>query len=344
MKRSWVEISRQRLAENVRAVRERLPASTPIIAIVKANAYGHGVGVVAPCLQSAGIEEYAVACLEEAVELRRYVPDSPVLVLGGCLEGQEGTFREYRLTAAHFHLEPPAEGVPYELKVDTGMTRLGIPWTAVGSFLDSVSMPPVGVFSHFASAETDLDFSRLQLERFLECTEGIGCPRHLAASPGLRIPGAVLDRVRVGLVLYGVRPAPEIDYVKPVLTWKARVQAVQEVPAGRRVGYGGTFRTRRPSRLAILSAGYADGFNRRFSEGGQVRIRGRLAPTAGRVSMDLTTVDVTDIPGVEPGDQATLLEPDESSPLSANRLADAVGTISYEILTAIGPRVERVGV
>ncbi len=344
MRRSWVEISRRKLAENVRAIRARIPASTEICAVVKANAYGHGVGLVAPALLEAGVEGYAVASLEEAVELRRWIHSAPILVLGGCPPDETEAFRKYRLTAAHFRLETPPKDIPFEVKIDTGMTRLGIPWTEAAQFLASCSPQPAGVFSHFASPETDPGFSNLQLKRFLEATRGSTTPHHIASSAGLRVAGAFLDRVRVGLALYGIRATPEIDYLQPVLTWKTSVLALQEVPAGRAVGYGGIYQTHRPSRLAVLSVGYADGYSRALSKRGKVRIRGALAPMAGRVSMDLATVDVTDIPGVRVGDHATLLEADERSPLSANQLARLLDTISYEVLTAIGARVDRVGV
>lgn len=342
MIRSWVEVSLSRLGENVRAIQGRLPSQTRIIAIVKANAYGHGVKPVAQRLDESGIRDFGVANLQEALELREILSDARILVLGGCLKGEEGAFRSGRLTASVFdrHWVPPSD-IAVEVKIDTGMTRVGIPWEEASDFMRSLKNEISGVYSHFAGSSGDPEFTRLQLQRFLKVSEGLSCTRHICDSAGLPVREAHLDAVRIGLALYGVAPNAEVDYVRPVLAWKARIVTIREVPAGASLGYGRTFVTNRPSRIGVLPLGYADGYNRAWSNRGQVRVRGRLAPVAGRISMDLTTIDLTDVPEALAGDEVFLLEAEASSPLSTNALAANLGTIPYEILTTIGPRIVR---
>lgn len=343
MIRSWVEVSLPRLAENVRAIQGRLPSKTRIIAIVKANAYGHGMKPVAQRLYESGIRDFGVANLQEALELREILSDARILVLGGCLKGEEEAFRSGRLTAGVFdrHWVPPSD-IPVEVKIDTGMTRVGIPWQEASDFIRSLKNQLEGVYSHFAASGSDPEFTRLQLERFLKVSEGLSCPRHICDSAGLPLGETHLDAVRIGLALYGVAPNAGLDYLRPVLAWKARMVSIHEVPAGASVGYGRTLVTDRASRIGVLPLGYADGYNRAWSNRGQVRVRGSLAPVVGRVSMDLTTVDLTDVPEAKVGDEVFLLEADASSLLSTHSLAEKLGTIPYEILTTIGPRITRV--
>jgi alanine racemase len=341
MNHSWVEISLERLRNNVAAIRLRIGPGVDIIAVVKANAYGHGATQVAACLSSAGISSFVTATVSEAIEVRQVAPEAAILVLSGCEPGHEKPFTEHRLRASVFDTQLVPAKVPVEVKIDTGMGRLGISPNLAPDFMARFGDRLQGVFSHFASSETDDAFSHLQLDTFLRCTKRVSCRRHLANSGALRFPAAFLDAVRPGLALYGIAPCPEIDDVIPVLTWKTRVLTVREIPRGASVGYNRTFTAGRQTRVAVLPVGYADGYSRAFSNSGQVRIRGRLAAVVGVVSMDLTTVDVTDIPGVSVGDETVLLEADAQSPLSAVRHARSLGTIPYEVFTSIGPRVER---
>ncbi len=341
MNRSWAEISLERIAANVKAVRRRIGEQTDIIAVVKANAYGHGAPQVAIRLRESGVTSFAVATLEEAITVRELVSDGEILVLTGCDAGQEAAFRDNRLTASVFE-RGPVPDVKIELKIDSGMGRLGVPHAQAPAVLDELGDRLTGVYSQFASSDCDPDFSRVQLDVFLAATKGVTCRRHIANSAALGLPPAYLDAVRPGLALYGIAQCRELSDLLPALAWKASVLSLRRMFPGETVGYGRTFTISRPSLIAVVPVGYADGFSRAFSNNGQVRVRGVLAPIIGRVSMDLVTVDVTDVPGVAHGDEVTLLEADPESPISAVGLANRIGTIPYEILTSIGPRVERV--
>jgi alanine racemase len=341
MSRSWVEISLRRLAANVRVVTGFLQPNTGLIAVLKANAYGHGLEQVAAHLYRTGVRSFAVALPEEGATLRPAVPEADILVLSGCCEGEERLFQQYDLRAAIFDRREPPEGVKVELKIDTGMTRLGVLWTEAREVIEGWKSPLVGAYSHFASSDTDPEYTRLQLQRFLSVTSGLKCRRHIANSAGLCYPEAHLDAVRPGLALYGISACPDLNGLAPVLSWKTRILTIREVETASPVGYGGTFVTRRPSRIAVLPVGYEDGYNRLLSNVGQVRVRGKLAPIVGRISMDLTTADVTAMSEVSAGDEVTLIEADPASPLSVKAIADLIGTIPYEVLTSIGNRVQR---
>ncbi|RPJ81994.1 MAG: alanine racemase [Acidobacteria bacterium] len=341
MKRSWVEISLERLAGNAKAVRRVIGEGTDIIAVVKANAYGHGGPKVASHLHGCGVTSFAVATLEEALNIREVINNAKILVLQGCDAGQERLFIDNRLTASVFE-GGRVPDVEIELKVDSGMGRLGVSPAQAPALLHELGERVTGVFSHFASSESDAEFTRAQLDTFLAATKDVTCRRHIANSGALCFRAAHLDAVRPGLALYGISPCPGLFDVRPVLAWKVRILSLKKMSPGETVGYGRTFTVARPSLIAVLPIGYADGFSRAFSNNGQVRIRGVLAPVVGRVSMDLLSVDVTDVPDVAHGDEVTLLEGDPQSPLSAARLANRIGTIPYEILTSIGSRVERV--
>ncbi len=344
MKRSWVEVSRIRLQENVATIRSQLPPSTRIIAVVKANAYGHGIQHFSERLVDCEIHDFMVATLEEAVELRKYVPKGKILVLHGCLKGEEQAFREQDLTAALFDHRNPPDKVKVEVKIDTGMTRLGIPWEEAKVLVHGLTAQITGLFSHFASSDQDPDFTQLQLKRFQEATSGLPYPRHISNSAGLQFPEAHLDAVRLGLILYGISPCPALDFVRPILQWKTRTLTIKQVPKGQPIGYSGTFFTQRDSLIGVLPVGYADGFNRLLSNRGQVKIRGELVPVLGQVNMDLISVDLTDIPDPAAGEEVLLLEGEADSPISATAWAKALDTSPYEVFTSIGTRVERIAV
>ena len=342
MSRCWLEISRSRIRANIDLIRSRIPDEAGIIAVVKADAYGLGIGNILPILLEYGIHHFAVATLEEAIELRSRSVEDPILVLGGCLEGEELDFQKYDLTASVFSAESvPKQGIRVELEVDTGMTRLGIPWNRVAGFVKDHELRLEGVYSQFASADADPGFSRLQLKRFEEATADLSCPRHMCSTPALAFPEAYLDRARIGLALYGIGSPSMQGELQPAMTWKTRILAVNEVPAGRVVGYGGTFSTQHGSRIAVLPVGYADGFSRALSNCGRVLVGDWLAPVVGRVSMDFTTVDVTEFPA-QVGDLVTLMDADSASPIGPHEVARLHDTIAYEVLTSIGSRVRRV--
>jgi alanine racemase len=244
--------------------------------------------------------------------------------------------------------------VPVHIKVDTGMARLGLPWdTAHRDIMEIASLPSLEircVFTHFANADlADLEFTQLQLERFDDIrrsleSSGLRACFHLANSAAIMTCSAPAGTgTRPGIMLYGSSPSETVDGkdLAPVLAWKCRVLQVKDVPEGTGISYGHDFFTRRPSRIATISVGYADGYMRRLTNLGKVLVRGKRAPIVGRVTMDMTMIDVTDIPGVETGDEVVLIGTQGNAAITAHELATWAGTISYEIFCAISGRVER---
>ena len=341
MTRSWVEVSLSRLAHNVSVV-GRVSADTPLIAVVKANAYGHGVRRVAIRLHELGVRAFAVADLAEARELRLHLPDVEILVFGGCDPSEAPEFRARNLTAALFREDAVPPGVRVEIKVETGMGRLGVGPDRVEPLARRLGPQLSGVFSTCACADSDPDFTRRQIQGFERAVAGLGVRRHLSNSAGLSFPEARWDAVRIGLALYGISNSEATTEVLPILKWKARVLAVNPLAPGSTVGYGASFEVCRESRIAVVAVGYADGYSRLLSNRGRVLTTDGLAPLVGRVSMDMIAVDVTDCPGVKTGSEVVVLDDDPRSPLCAAAMARDLGTIPYEVLTTIGPRVHRV--
>ncbi len=339
--RSWLEISVSQLRHNLNAVRSRLGDRTTLMPVLKADAYGHGLARIGKILGDQGVSSFAVARPDEGMELRRVLPASEILVLSGCQDREARAFVEHQLIAALIDARPAPPGVSVEVKIDTGMTRMGIPWDSAEGLVDAPESNVSGVFSHFARAESDAEFSRLQLQRLLYATAGLRKRRHICNSAGLRFPEAHLDLVRVGLALYGVAPCAGFEDLRPVLRWKSRLLTQRRVKAREWIGYGSSFQAQRESKIGVVPVGYADGYPRRLSNRASMLVRGNPAAVVGRVSMDVTSIDVTSIPGVEPGTEVEILSSDPNSPLSCAALADLAETIPYEIFTGIGHRVER---
>jgi alanine racemase len=357
------------LARNVQTLRSLAPGMA-LLAMVKANAYGHGATIVAAALEGLGVEILGVALVEEGLALRDAGIAGEILVLGGAYEGAWETLVEARLVPAVFredHLEALAaasrrQGVTprAHLKVDTGMARLGALSEEVPALLERAKALGVefdGVMSHFANADlSDGIVTERQLAEFeaaLQLVRAAGFrPRwqHLANSAAMvALPrartGAVYNLVRPGLALYGVSPAPWIvppRPFEPVLSWKTAVVHIKTVPVGTAVSYGGTWTAQRPTRIATLPVGYADGYPRRLSNRAQVLVRGQRAPVVGRVCMDLCMVDVTDVDGTTLGDEVVLLGRQGGQELGAAELAGWMETIPYEVLCGVGARVPRV--
>jgi alanine racemase len=340
--RSWAEISLPSLEHNLSVIRSLIPPKTDIIAVVKANAYGHGIEKVAKRAWKLGIKSFAVADPIEALHLRSLLPESEITVFGGCRKGEEELFRSARLTAAVYNLGEISPDIRIQIKVDTGMGRLGIPWGRLKESAPQIKGRVTGVYATLASADTDPEFSRLQIDRFLHATEGMKVRRHICNSAGLRFSEGHLESVRPGLAIYGIAMVPELNSLRPVLEWKTKILALNDMNPGSTLGYGSTFKTARKSSIAVLPMGYADGYNRLLSNQGKVEIKSKLFPVVGRISMDLTLVDVTDDPDIKVGDEVKLISSDPSSSISALALAQQLNTIPYEILTTIGSRVERV--
>lgn len=379
MERAWIEVDRDAIAHNVSTLKtwlaqqhqdELLPR---LEVILKANAYGHGLLPVTQTVVAVGVERVGVATCEEGLELRAQGITSPIHLLTPLPPSQLEVALQNRLeiTVDHpetlYHLQRLCQqkpaflevGIKLHLKFDTGMSRLGIREEQLPILLEALSHLPastlLGAFTHFACAESDPQTAKEQLEAFRRLLTGLEargiCPllRHAANSAALlNLPESHLDMVRCGLLVYGIQPFgptfshPLTEQLRPVLSLKARVVSVREVPAGTGVSYGYTFRTQRRTRIATLGIGYGDGYPLRLSNRGYVLLKGQRAPIVGRVCMDLTMVDVTDLPPVEVGDVAVLIGSDGSDRLRVEQLAQWAQTIPYEITTALQNRLKRV--
>lgn len=364
---TWVEVDLNRLESNFLALRKLLPQSLKIMAVLKADAYGHGATPVALCLQKLGIDALAVAILEEALVLRKAGVHCPLLLLNGFWPGQEDEIIHHSLTPVVFRpdmldsLEKAAarveRPVAYHLEVNTGISRLGVEWEDPAVFKVRYTQLTwtrcEGVFTHFSVAENIQDRStETQLERFARFLTsasegGWKCPwRHAANSAGiLNFPQSWMDGVRPGLLIFGVNPLPEPQRIlplSPVLSFKTQVMQLRTIQRGHSIGYGNSFTATRDSRIATLSVGYADGFIRALSNCGHVLIQGQRLPIVGKISMDLTLVDATESTRIEVGDEAVLIGKQSDQEICVEELAGLAQTIPYEILTRIGSRVPRV--
>jgi alanine racemase len=368
--RSYALISREQIVRNYRSVRAAAGPGVAVMAVVKADAYGHGAVEVARVLVGAGVEWLAVSSVTEGVTLRRAGIRVPILVMTGFLPHEWDALADFDLTPAVQSLDELAtldrmareagKTAGYHLKIDSGMNRLGTAFAAgevITALRAATHVRLNGLMTHFASpsdytsSQTDEQtayFSGM-VERLR--TAGFAPPHvHISSTNALaykRNPGW-LTMVRPGHALYGYvspargdAPKPALD-VQPVLTWKAKILVVKEIPEGARVGYGGVFRAPGPMRIAVLAAGYADGVPHRLSNRGKVIAAGKLAPILGTVCMDLTTIDISHTTSLGPGDEVTLLGREGDVSLDAQQLARMAGTISYAILCGIGERVERV--
>jgi alanine racemase len=372
VRRTRAEIDLEALERNYRALRAVAPG-LEVLAMIKANAYGHGAVPVARRLEAAGARFLGVALVEEGVELREAGVRAPILVLGGAYDGAYGRMVELQLTPTVFredHVRQLAAAArkagrpaPVHLKVDTGMARLGASIRELPRLLDLLKDTPEvrleGLASHLASADVRGEaLNGRQLERWrevLKTVRGAGFQpafRHISNSAALLgIPeasdGSLFNLARPGLTLYGLSPAGWLEGrvpLSPVLSWKTAIIHLQSLEPGATVSYGATWTAARPSRIATLPVGYADGYSRQCSNRAQVLVRGRRAPVVGRVCMDLCMVDVTDVPGAEVGDEVVLVGRQGGEQISASELAAHAGTIPYEVLCGVGARVPRVNV
>ncbi len=363
------EIDLSALRHNLACARA-LARPAEVLAVVKANAYGHGAVPVARALQDEGVGFMGVALVEEGLELRACGITVPLLVLGGAYEGgwdlmvQHGLiptlFRPEHLDALAAAAQRAGTKALAHVKVDTGMGRIGLAPQALPSFLDRAGKTPEvvldGLLSHFANADlADAELTTQQVQRFrtalAQMRERGHAPRfrHLANSaavmdrPEVR-DGLELNLVRPGIMLYGLSPSPEYGralHLRPVLSWKTAITHLKEVPPGTPISYGSTWTAKRPSLIATVPVGYADGYGREYSSRADVLVRGQRAKVAGRVCMDMFMVDVTDVPHVAVGDEVVLLGAQGSERIDAGELADLGNTLHYEVLCAVGARVPR---
>jgi alanine racemase len=335
-----------------------------VIGVVKANAYGHGAIEVARVLCREGISWLAVSSVDEGVALRQAGIDCRILVMAGVMAWERPAAREFRLTPVVHSLDELREFNRYgpfdvHLKLDSGMDRLGTlasPAEIVAAIEAAPRVRVEGLMSHFASA-TDFTSSQTdeQIETFHHAVRQLAALgfrpdlMHFSSTNAIAYPrrGAWMSLVRPGHAIYGyVSPArgaaPHAVFsVIPALAWKTKIVTVKDVPEGARIGYGGSFRAAAPMRIAVLAAGYADGVPHRLSNKGKVIAGGRFAPIVGTVSMDVTTIDITQSPSLRPGDEVTLLGQEGELSLDAQQIARTAGTISYNVLAGIGARVKR---
>lgn len=359
--RTWAEIDLSALTENVKNLKALTPDSCGYIGVVKANAYGHGAVPVAKELEQLGVDYLAVACIDEAIELRDNGIRGAILILGVTPVSRIDEIIQYDFTQSVSDLEMATElsnlavvenkAISIHVKVDTGMSRLGFSVESVSEIKTTVSLPMLdckGIFTHFANADCDPEYTRFQLSGFeLLLTQlksvGVEIPIcHCGASGAvLNYPESHMDAIRGGIAMYGHYPDPMVEQackLKPVMSLKTRVAMIRNMEAGAKVSYGGTRTLERPSRVAILPVGYADGYNRLLSDRYHVLIGGEKAPILGRICMDMCMVDVTDIAHIQVDDEVLLF----GEALPIEELARVVGTISYEILCGITRRVPRV--
>jgi alanine racemase len=352
---------------NLRRITAKVGREVKILSMVKANAYGHGAPAVSLALADEGSHAFGVATLEEALELRRAGISQPILVVAGVYLEQLGQFIEHRLTPVAHDLkalkrldeatQERGAALNVHVKIDTGMGRLGFLPSEIDLWLPDLkklkALKIEGVFSHFSQAESVQGaYTAKQLRIFQDVVARLRCEginpllAHLANSAAtITLRAAYFDMVRPGIMLYGLYPSPEMKgqiELKPVLSWQTRVMQLKKVPRGTSISYGQTYVTQRESLIATLPVGYADGYQRLLSNRGEVLLKGKRAPVAGRVCMDLTMIDVTDIAGVQPGDEVVLLGRQGDTEITADEMAAWANTISYEILTSISARVPRI--
>lgn len=369
--RTWAEIHMDRLAHNYHEIRNHISGSTKYLALVKANAYGHGAVPVARKFVELGADVLAVACLSEAEELRSAGITAPILILGYTSPECTGTLLELNLTqtvydegmAREYSKEALARGkrLKIHLKADTGMSRLGFLCdegnieSSVDAMVRVAALPGLeveGLFMHFAvadsSARDSVDYSRLQLDRYqVLCAKlearGVRIPvRHCAASAALiRYPEAHFDMVRPGIIQFGLDPDPGMHGMldlQPVMELKTRIASVKSMPRGTTISYGRTYTLERDSRVAVVPVGYGDGLFRLLSNRQEMLVHGKRVRQIGRVCMDMCMLDVTDVPGTAIGDTVTVF----GDGLPLQEKADTLGTITYELVCDIAPRVPRV--
>lgn len=366
--RVWAEIDLDAIYQNAAAAKALLKPGTRLMAVIKADGYGHGAVPLAEVLDPLA-DAYGVAIVEEGIELRQAGVTKPILILGYTPESQYIPMLEYDIMGTVYTKEMAlalsqtacllGKEAKVHIKLDTGMSRIGFlpSQESLQEIRNIAAMPGLqidGCFTHFARMdETDKTRAKEQFRRFLDFTaqiEAAGIPlpvKHASNSAGIiEMPEVNLDMVRDGICLYGLYPSEEVTQrrlpLMPAMQWKARVSYVKTLPAGVEIGYGGTYTTKRETRLATIPVGYADGYPRSLSNRGSVLIHGQKAPVLGRVCMDQFMVDVTEISDVKEGTIATLFGRDGDAFLPVEEVAELAGSFQYEFVCDVGKRVPRV--
>ncbi len=368
--RVYAKINLDAVRHNLKAIHALLSPGTKIMAVVKTDAYGHGAAEIAKTAEPFDyVYGFAVATAEEAYSLRRHGIKKPILILGYVFPEHYQMLAEYEIRPTVFTLEMAQQlseaagnagkDIPIHIKIDTGMSRIGMQVSEKSADIiaQTASLPHIiteGIFTHFARAdETDKSASDRQLAQFqkmIRMTEaaGVRIPyHHCSNSAGIiDLPGANMDFVRAGIILYGLWPSDEVQKeridLRPVLELKSHVAYVKRLDAGRSISYGGTFTVQEPRMVATIPAGYGDGYPRSLSNKGYVLIHGHRAPVLGRICMDQFMADVTDIPDVKTGDTVTLAGKDGQSFLSLEELGKLSGRFHYEFACCLGKRIPRI--
>lgn len=368
--RCWAEINLHALRHNLLWIRQRAGHGVKVMTVVKADAYGHGLKPIAAWLMQNGTDLFGVANLEEARAIRRVGPGWPILMLGACLPHEvDLALRDHVMPtissieeAACFARAARRRNVTcrVHVKVDTGMGRLGVPHAAAVDLVSRMTrlkgVEVEGLYTHFASAEDNPGFTRLQRERFQKVRKGLHTARipiplvHASHSAGLlHEPDGTCNLVRPGLLVYGIAPpgwrvaaAGLEDQLEPALSFHCRVALVKGIRKGAPLSYGGTFVAPRKMRIATITCGYGDGYLRSGSNRAHVLIRGERCAVVGRITMDQSLVDVSALRSVSPGDETVLIGRQGSNCISANDLAEWCGTVPWEIFTSISYRVPRI--
>ncbi|MBA4419863.1 MAG: alanine racemase [Anaerolinea sp.] len=364
---TWAEIDLDAIAENVRAFKQHIGDRVELIAVVKANAYGHGAVPVAHAALQAGATRLAVHRMTEGIELRQAGISAPIIIMGYTPPSGVEQIIQWNLTPSLITLEfaeslsslASSKGIqiPVHIKVDTGMNRYGILPPEVLGFSQSLLRLPglflEGLFTHFATADwNEQVFIRRQLAVFNDVVavlqaNHIEIPILHAANSAttFRLPDAHFNAVRIGIAMYGLDPSDEwspVFEIRPALTMKSLVSRVRDIPAGVGISYGRTYITEKAIRVALVPAGYGDGFHRILSNKGEVLIRGKRAPILGRICMDQFVVDISGIPCVKQDDEVVIIGRQGEDTIRAEEIARLAGTINYEVTTSLLPRVTRV--
>lgn len=366
MRPTWAEIDLHAIAHNLQEIRRFTHNHAKIMAVVKADAYGHGVLPVTSTVLENGATWLAVAIPEEGIHLRQHGIFAPILIMGLTLPEQADEIVRYDLIPTVATRESAlalsgaagrlGKNISVFVKLDTGMHRIGllceeaVPFIKQLTSLEGITVQ--GLLTHFAVSDiSDKSYTHRQFNSFQDIVsslrhEGIDIPVKSAANSGaiVDLPETHLDFVRPGITLYGLSPSDEITGIslKPAMQFKTRVVYVKKVPAGSKIGYGCTYTTPHESIIATLPVGYADGYNRLLSNRGEVLIRGTRCPVVGRVCMDQITVDVTHLPPLSVGEEAVLFGKQGQAEISVDEIAQKLNTINYEVVCGISPRVPRV--
>jgi len=363
---TWIEINLKHLRHNIRQIKKILSPNVKILAVVKTNAYGHGIFEVAKACTQEKVDYLGVTSVEEGILLREKKIKLPILILGTLFPFENFKYiLKYNLTPtisslaglsaySYYSKKLNKRGI-FHLKVDTGMGRIGINPESIDNFLENLSthknLLMEGIFTHFSSADSDEKYTLEQIEIFDNIIKKVkkskSCQNlifHACNSAGmLKFKQAHYSMVRPGLCIYGLKPfenSNEFIDTKPVLSWKARIVFLKKVLEGKSISYGRTFITKKPTLVATIPVGYGDGYNRKLSNKGYVFVKNKIVPIIGRVTMDMTMIDVTDVPDVKVGDEVSLINSEVN--ISVEDIAKILDTINYEIVCNIHPRVLRV--